>query len=357
MPGPSDGVSIAYLAQGSGPGFVLMPGVPFSNVVAEWQIPVLRRAYLGLADRMRIVQYDGRGTGHSQRVVDDLSLDAMLLDVDAVVDAAGLDRFALFGFYHSALHAIAYAARHPERVSRLVLFGGALRGWEPMSGTGTQALLSLIDRDWDTFAESDRARLAGLAGRRGGPARRRLVPDLRRRPRSPAASCARPRRSTSRATRQPSAARRWSSIGGTRTVIPLELSERLAEAIPRAELRVLDGSSAALFFEGTDEVVAELVRFVTGATAARRPARPARGSAAVTGAGRPHGARARGPAPAGRAARRTPRSPASSACRSTPSSVTSATSTARSTPAAVPTPRPGRSGGASPDALGAGGFP
>src|SRR5436190_2113135 len=131
-----------------------MPGVPFSNVVAEWQIPVLRRAYLGLADRMRIVQYDGRGTGHSQRVVDDLSLEAMLLDVDAVVDAARLDRFALFGFYHSALHAIAYAARNPERVSRLVLFGGAQRGWEPMSGAGTQALLSLIERDWDTFADS-----------------------------------------------------------------------------------------------------------------------------------------------------------------------------------------------------------
>ena len=84
----SDDVSIAYLAQGSGPAFVMMPGVPFSNVVAEWQIPVLRRAYLDLADRMRIVQYDGRGSGHSQRVIEDLSLDAMLLDVAAVVDGS-----------------------------------------------------------------------------------------------------------------------------------------------------------------------------------------------------------------------------------------------------------------------------
>ena len=67
------------------------------------------------------------------------------------------------------------------------------------------------------------------------------------------------------------------------TVIPLELSERLVEAIPHASLRVLDGSSAALFFERNDEVVGELIRFVTGSTTARPPARPARGSAAEIG--------------------------------------------------------------------------
>ena len=50
--------------------------------------------------------------------------------------------------------ALAWAARHPERVDGLVLFGGAARGWASMSGPGTQALLSLIDRDWDTFVES-----------------------------------------------------------------------------------------------------------------------------------------------------------------------------------------------------------
>ena len=60
----------------------------------------------------------------------------------------------LLGFYHSVMLALAWAARHPERVDGLVLFGGAARGWASMSGPGTQALLSLIDRDWDTFVES-----------------------------------------------------------------------------------------------------------------------------------------------------------------------------------------------------------
>jgi pimeloyl-ACP methyl ester carboxylesterase/DNA-binding CsgD family transcriptional regulator len=278
----SDGVNIAYAAEGSGPGLVLMPGVPFSDFVAEWQIPVLRRAYLGLADRLRIVQYDGRGTGRSQRVVDDLSLDGMLLDVDAVVDAAGMDRVALFGFYHSALHAVAYAARHPERVSRLILFGGALRGWEPMSGAGTQALLSLIERDWDTFAESVAHAWLGWPDDEEG----RLAAAWFRTASTPdVASRVLREASAVNITRDAAAVRCETLVLHRRdaTVIPLEVSERLAEAIPHAELRILDGSSAAFFFEDTDEAVRTLVRFVTGASEAGRPSRPARGSAVATG--------------------------------------------------------------------------
>lgn len=69
-----DGVSIAWTSAGSGPALVLMPGVPFSDAVAEWRIPVLRRAFERLAGSVRLIQYDGRGTGHSQRDVSDLSL-------------------------------------------------------------------------------------------------------------------------------------------------------------------------------------------------------------------------------------------------------------------------------------------
>jgi DNA-binding CsgD family transcriptional regulator len=206
----------------------------------------------------------------------------MLLYVDAVVDAAGLDRFTLFGFYHSALHAIAYAARHPERVSRLVLFGGALRGWEPMSGTGTQALLSLIDRDWDTFAESIAHAWLGWPDDEEG----RLAAAWFRSATTPeVASRVLREASAVDVTRDAAAVRCETLVLHRRdaTVIPLELSERLVEAIPHATLRVLDGSSAALFFERSDEVVGELIRFVTGSTTARPPSRPARGSAASTG--------------------------------------------------------------------------
>ena len=90
----TDGVSIAWAASGApdGPVLVYLPGVPFSNLEAEWRIPLVRRAFTRLGERVRLVQFDGRGSGRSQRDVDDLSLDAMLRDLDAVVDAAGAAR-------------------------------------------------------------------------------------------------------------------------------------------------------------------------------------------------------------------------------------------------------------------------
>jgi len=149
----TDGVSIAYTAVGTGPALVLLPGVPFSNFVAEWKMPLLREVYERLGSRVRLIQYDGRGTGHSQRDVSDLSLEAMLRDLGTVIEHAQVDRFAMLGFYNSCTHAIAYAALHPDRVTRLVLFGGSARGWHAMSSPETQALLSLIERDWNVFVD------------------------------------------------------------------------------------------------------------------------------------------------------------------------------------------------------------
>jgi pimeloyl-ACP methyl ester carboxylesterase/DNA-binding CsgD family transcriptional regulator len=273
----ADGVRIAWTSAGAGPALILLPGVPFSNVEAEWRIPVLRRAYLSLAERVRLIQYDGRGTGRSQRDVGDVSLDAHLRDLDAVVRAARVDRCVLFGYYHSATHAIAWAARHPERVRGLVLFGGATRGWDQMRGPGTQALLSLIERDWDTFVESiTHAWLGWPAGGEG-----RLAADWFRMSTSPAMA---------RATMQAAsgidvtadAARVTCPVlilhRADATVIPIELSEELARVLPDNRLEVLPGSSAGVFFEATDQVADRLIAFVedprqAGRSAARAPTR------------------------------------------------------------------------------------
>ena len=174
----SDGVKIAWASVGSGPTLIHLPGVPMSNVEAEWRIPVLRRAYGALGEHLRLIQFDGRGTGASQRDVTDLSLEAYLRDLDAVVEAAGTDRCVLLGFYHSAAIAIAWASRHPDRVRGLVLFGGATRGADQMRGPGTQALLSLIERDWDTFVESITHAWLGWPYGRGGSPGGRIVPDV-----------------------------------------------------------------------------------------------------------------------------------------------------------------------------------
>jgi DNA-binding CsgD family transcriptional regulator len=70
----ADGVRIGWMSIGSGPALVHLPGIPFSNAEAEWRIPVLRQAFTRLGEQLRFIQFDGRGTGRSQRDVTDLSL-------------------------------------------------------------------------------------------------------------------------------------------------------------------------------------------------------------------------------------------------------------------------------------------
>jgi len=93
----SDGVSIAYWTLGEGLPLVMMPAGIFSHIQLEWQAPEMRRWYERLSETRRLVRYDDRGVGLSDRDVIDFSLDALLLDLDTVVDMLGLDRFALYG--------------------------------------------------------------------------------------------------------------------------------------------------------------------------------------------------------------------------------------------------------------------
>jgi len=72
-----DGVSLAFTITGDGPAVVFVPWVPFSNLRMEWQNPFLNRVFQQMARRLTLVHYDGRGTGHSQRDVTDLSLEGL----------------------------------------------------------------------------------------------------------------------------------------------------------------------------------------------------------------------------------------------------------------------------------------
>ena len=254
-----------------GPGepvVVLMPGIPFSNTAAEWRIPVLQRAFARLGEQVRFIQYDGRGSGQSQRDVDDLSLDAMLRDLDAVLDAERVGRVVLLGFYHSVMLALAWAARHQARASGLVLFGGSARGWDPMSGPGTQALLTLIDRDWDTFVESAAHAWLGWPDPEPGPPVRRVVPhrdDARDRQGDDA------RGERDRRPAGASASVRCPVLVLHRTdatVIPLAMSQALAASLPDARLELLPGTTASLFFEDPEGVADRIATF---ASARRRP--------------------------------------------------------------------------------------
>jgi pimeloyl-ACP methyl ester carboxylesterase/DNA-binding CsgD family transcriptional regulator len=122
-----DGVRLAYAVSGKGSPLVRAPHW-LSHLEHDACSPVWQPWLEHLASRNTLIRFDPRGCGLSDREVDDLSFDAWVKDLEAVVDAAGLDRFALFGAYQGGAIAAAYAARHPERVSRLLLYGAFARG-------------------------------------------------------------------------------------------------------------------------------------------------------------------------------------------------------------------------------------
>lgn len=119
----TDGVRLAYAKVGTGPG-LLKSAHWLGHLEYDWDFPLQRDFLLGLASSFTLVRYDARGNGLSDWDVGELSLDAWVKDMESVADAAGLDRFPLLGFSQGCAVSIAFAARHPERVSHLILYGG-----------------------------------------------------------------------------------------------------------------------------------------------------------------------------------------------------------------------------------------
>jgi class 3 adenylate cyclase len=165
----ADGVSIAFWTMGDGMPLVHMPVPPLSHIQLEWQMPEIRRWYQGLARKRKHVRYDGRGSGLSDRDVGDYSLDALLLDLEAVVDHLGLETIALFAPVLSGPVGIAYAVRHPERVSHLILINSFARASDILGTPQAQALLALMEKDWELYTET--LAHVGLGWSAGKPAR------------------------------------------------------------------------------------------------------------------------------------------------------------------------------------------
>jgi DNA-binding winged helix-turn-helix (wHTH) protein/pimeloyl-ACP methyl ester carboxylesterase len=122
-----DKVRLAYATVGCGYPIVRVANC-FNHLDFEWGSPIWRHWVRDLAKGHSLLRYDGRGNGLSERNVDDFSLDAWVQDLETVVDAAGLDKFAVMGHSQGSAVAIAYAVRHPERVSHLILCGSYSRG-------------------------------------------------------------------------------------------------------------------------------------------------------------------------------------------------------------------------------------
>ena len=144
-------VRIAYARVGTGPPIV-KTGNWLNHLEYDWESPVWSHLLRWLATGHQLIRYDARGNGLSDWDVQDLSFDAFVRDLESVVDAAALDRFVLFGASQGCAFSIAYAVKHPKRVSKLVLYGGFARGRRlrgtPVDIEQAEALTTLMRTGW-----------------------------------------------------------------------------------------------------------------------------------------------------------------------------------------------------------------
>jgi pimeloyl-ACP methyl ester carboxylesterase len=127
-----------------------------SHLAFNWESPIWRHWTEEFARDHAFIHFDQRGHGLSDWEIPEFSVDAFVRDLEAVVDALGLDRFALIGDSRGSATAIAYAARHPERVSRLVLHGALAHGWRHWGDAAEierrEATVTLTRQGWDNPA-------------------------------------------------------------------------------------------------------------------------------------------------------------------------------------------------------------
>jgi class 3 adenylate cyclase len=238
-----------------------MPNLPFSHIQLEWQDPRSRASCERLAEKRKLVRYDPRGSGLSERDVADHSLDAYLLDLEAVVDHLGLERFALWGGFALGPVAIAYAARYPERVSRLLLWCSWARASEAYRSAQAQTLIALREKDWDIYTETVAHLLMGWSA---GEAARRFAALMRE---SGAQEALRPALAAVTefdVTALVPRVRTPTLVLHRRQVpIPdLSVARALASRIPDARLALLEGTSLARYLGDVEAVLTAIDDFL-----------------------------------------------------------------------------------------------
>jgi pimeloyl-ACP methyl ester carboxylesterase/DNA-binding CsgD family transcriptional regulator len=255
----ADGVSIAFWTLGEGVPLVYMAGGPWGHVEL-WDIPQCRRWYERLAQKRMLVRYDVRGTGWSERDVSNHSLDALVLDVEAVVDRLGLDTFEMFGAFDAGPVAIAYAARHPERVSSLILWCSWARTSDIRSPR-IRAWLGLLNEDWELMTDTcAHLALGWPAGETGRHAAQRLRESVTPETARAALEAMGQFDITALLPRlkAPTLVLHRSDIPW----LPVGIARSLASRIPDARLRVLEGESTAPYLGDTEAAASAIDEFL-----------------------------------------------------------------------------------------------
>ena len=255
----ADGVSIAFWTLGDGERLVYLVGGPW-NHIELWEVPECRWWYERLALKRKLVRYDVRGTGLSEREVSDFSLDARVLDLEAVLDRLDVDRFNLFAAADAGPVAITYAVRHPERVSRLILWCSWARGSD-IKSPRIQAWRGLIDQDWELMTDTCvHLALGWSGGDVGHSASEHLRESVTREVAKASLAAADTVDVTALLHRlsQPTLVLHRRGIPW----LPVDVARGLASGIPGALLKLVEGESTAPYLGDTEAAAQAIEEFL-----------------------------------------------------------------------------------------------
>lgn len=275
-----DGFNIAYFSIGEGQPVISVPPLPWSHLQMEWDDPDYRRWLEAYAQHLRLIRYDPRGTGLSDRELKRLDIEDFMLDIDAVADRLGLDTLAILGISIGGPLAMLYAATRPERVSRLSLWCSPVRFRDTTPGQEA-AFQALRETDWTMFTET--VAHATVAGWGSGEEARRFSAIMRA--------------SVNADSLLVTEGFDWDlDVSGrlgeiqcptlvmqrrNATLPPMDIARQIAAGIPNAELAIFEGSALLPWVGNMDEIIRATERFL-GVEPHEHAAEPERAPAAAS---------------------------------------------------------------------------
>lgn len=183
-----DGVRIAYASSGAGEPLVKTANW-LTHIDYDWRTPVWRHWVDFLSGEGQLLRYDERGNGLSDHDADDVSFERWVIDLEELVEHLGLDTFSLVGISQGGAVALEYAARHPEKVSKIVLCGAYAVGWAKRDDAEeverARALMKLIESGWGDDNPAYRTLFANLFAPDADPEKTKEFAELQRRATSP----------------------------------------------------------------------------------------------------------------------------------------------------------------------------
>jgi len=249
-----NGCNIAWSSAGDGYPLVRSLGW-FTNLELEWDSPVASPFWQKLANRFQLIRYDGRGMGLSDRDVEDFSPDTRLEDLEAVIEASGVQKFALMGMSEGGATAITYAAMYPDRVSHLIIWGSFLVVPNPEEIPQFGAIARLMPQYWGSDSAAFHQMFTAMFLPEGNAAQNKLFNEMQRTSATPETAFAFMKSIGDVDVREIASEVNIPALVMHRKgdlVIPVKYGQRMAAQLPNARMVLLDGSNHWMITDDAD---------------------------------------------------------------------------------------------------------